>query len=387
MTEYEQTLLARAAARQDRLIRDCLVLYAGANLPSPAAQAAYSAALSAYPAMGPSFAKEQPDTDLVSELEEAVRRQICDLLGAGWAEPRLPSCTYANLAVFHALTRPGDLFFGPAAQHGGHLSQRRGGTPDVVGLRVTDLPYDRERLCLDSHDAARMIERDRPAMVLLGRSIMLRPDDLGPVVAAARQAGAITVFDASHVLGLIMGGTYPNPLAAGVDVLTSSTYKTFPGRPHSIVAGRDPAHGALLAGVIDRQLLANNDAGRLPSLLVSLCEAKEEIGDYARAISRGTRRLATALRAEGLTVRVAEPDETPTHQLLVPLPSSVPQAGAIRVFAEDGILLGTCADPAVPGGHALRIGTQFITRHKTGDTPDWDEIARRLAQTFGKLSR
>ncbi|RWR27100.1 hypothetical protein D2T31_17620 [Sinirhodobacter populi] len=78
---------------------------------------------------------------------------------------------------------------------------------------------------------------------------------------------------------------------------------------------------------------------------------------------------------------MAEPDETPTHQLLVPLPSSVPQAGAIRIFAEDGILLGTCADPAVPGGQALRIGTQFITCHNTDDTPDWDEIARRLAQT------
>lgn len=380
----EQDLLVRATARADVLTRDSVVLYAGANLPTAEAQAAYTPALSAYPAMGPSYQKEQPDTDLVSDLEVAVRTGICDLLGANWAEPRLPSCTFANLAVFHAFTRPGDLLLAPAGAHGGHLSQRRGGTPELAGLRVMDLPYDAAALCLDADKAAEMIRAERPAMVLLGRSIMLKPDPIAVVVEAARDVGAVSVFDASHVLGLIMGGTYPNPLAAGVDLLTSSTYKTFPGRPHSVIAGSQPSQGEVLASFIDRQFLANNDSGRLPSLLVSLRDAKGSMAEYARDISDNTRRLGTELRQLGVPVRMAEQGETPTHQLLVPMPDAIAQSAAIQAFAAQRILLGTCSDPARAGGYALRIGTQFVTRHG-GAITDWSEIARCIARIYATL--
>jgi glycine hydroxymethyltransferase len=71
----DDQLQSRIVARPKTLTDERLILYAGANLPSAAAQDAYAAALSAYPAMGPSFAKEQPDTDLVSHFEIAVRSE------------------------------------------------------------------------------------------------------------------------------------------------------------------------------------------------------------------------------------------------------------------------------------------------------------------------
>ncbi|AGT08767.1 serine hydroxymethyltransferase [Paracoccus aminophilus] len=251
------------------------VLYAGANLPSPAILAAYSPALSAFPAMGPSHLKEQPGTALISALEEEISDRVCAMFGASWAEPRLPSCTMANLAVFQCFGTPGALLLAPAAAHGGHLSQRRGGTPELAGLEVRDLPFDAANLRMDAARAAEDIRAQKPAMVMLGRSVILRPDDLAPVVQAAREIGALTIYDASHVLGLIAGGTFPNPLAAGIDLMTSSTYKTFPGRPHALVMGRDPKDGARLAEFIDRRFMANGDNGRLPQMLMSLREAAE----------------------------------------------------------------------------------------------------------------
>lgn len=365
----EQQLLAAALAR-GTAFDSRIVLYAGANLPASDVLAAYQPALSAYPAMGPSFAKEQPEVDIVSGLEQAISARICALFNATWAEPRLPSCTMANLAVFHCFGKAGDLMLGPAAAHGGHLSQRRGGTPDLAGLVVEDLPYDIANVCLDAEAAARMVFEKKPALVLLGRSVIIKPDDLAPVIAAAKAVGAKTIYDASHVLGLIAGGSFPNPLDLGVDLITSSTYKTFPGRPHAIVAGRNPQDGADLARFIDTKFMANGDNGRLPQLLMSLIDAQESIADYAAKITQTSRAMTQALRAAGITVIAPQDHETFTHQILIPLAANCPPRAAMEALQAKGVLIGTCADPTRAGGAALRLGTQYITRHpREGQSP------------------
>ncbi|AVO54037.1 PLP-dependent transferase [Ectopseudomonas mendocina] len=373
----EQQLLAMAAARGAALRDGRVVLYAGANLPSEEAQQAYSVELSAYPAMGPSYAKEQPDTDLVSGLEVAVRERICSLFGATWAEPRLPSCTIANLAVFHAFSRPGDLLLAPAAAHGGHLSQRRGGTPELAGLRVADLPFDTRACRLDAQAAAEQVRTLRPALVMLGRSVIITPDDIEPVVAAAREVGAKTIFDASHVSGLIAGGTFPNPLELGVDILTSSTYKTLPGRPHSLIAGRHAEDGERLARFIDRALLANYDAGKLPSFLVTLQQAEADGGAYARRVCAASQTFARVLRELNVAVIAPNPGEVFTHQVLVPMSNALDAPATIKALEQEGILVGTCNDPTTPGAYALRVGTQFIVAQ--GQDEQVDNIARWLA--------
>lgn len=376
----EQQLLEQAVGRGAALSDGRLMLYAGANLPSPQAQDAYSPGLSAYPAMGPSFSKEQPDTDVVSGLEVAIRERICELFDAQWAEPRLPSCTIANLAVFHAFSKPGDLLLAPAAAHGGHLSQRRGGTPSLAGLKVEDLPFDTRKCVLDAARAADLVRERCPTLVMLGRSVIIKPDDIEPVVEAAREVGAKTIFDASHVSGLIAGGTFPNPLSLGVDVLTSSTYKTLPGRPHSLIAGRHPADGEHLAKLIDGALLANYDAGKLPAFLHTLREVQANGKAYAQRVCANSESLAQALLQRGVAVIAPEAGEVFTHQILVPMTDDLTASMAMAALEKHGILVGTCADPTTPGGYALRVGTQFFTAQQPN--PDINAIAQRLASAL-----
>lgn len=378
----EQRLLEQALARGATLNDGRLMLYAGANLPSQQAQQAYSPALSAYPAMGPSFAKEQPDTDVVSGLEVAVRERICGLFGAQWAEPRLPSCTIANLAVFHAFSTPGDLLLAPAAAHGGHLSQRRGGTPSLAGLEVEDLPFDTRNCVLDAARAGERVRERRPTLVMLGRSVIITPDDIAPVVEAAQEVGAKTIFDASHVSGLIAGGTFPNPLSLGVDVITSSTYKTLPGRPHSLIAGRHPADGERLAKLIDGALLANYDAGKLPGFLHTLREVQANGKSYAQRVCANSEFLAHKLRQLGVAVIAPGAGEVFTHQILIPMIAEVAAPVAMAALEQKGILVGTCADPTSPGNYALRVGTQYITAQ--GQDSDISAIAIRLAAALKK---
>lgn len=374
-------LLSDCSERLAQLTRQRLMLYAGANLPSARAMAAYNPALACYPAMGPAFGKEQPETDLVSQLELYASQTAMKLFKAAWAEVRLPSCTLANLAIFHAYCKPGDRVLAPAAAHGGHLSQRRGGTARLAGLVVDDLPFDRSTCRLDTPGAVALIERIRPALVILGRSIMLKADDIAPVVKAAQAVGARTLFDASHVAGLIAGGTYPNPFDAGVDLISSSTYKTLPGRPQGIVLGRRPEDAQALRDLLDATMLANYDAGRLPSLGVTLTEALGDDGAYARNIVANSAALHQALLGAGLPVRGADGTETHTHQLLLPLSLNTDPRAVMLALQEHGILIGTCVDPTLADHHALRLGTQFITRQGFS-LPHMAEVARLLAQVL-----
>ncbi len=356
-----EAMLAEVRAAAPGLPRTVLNLYAGANLPGPAVSGAYAPALGAYPAMGPSFRKEQPGTDLVSRLEVAVEALACELFAADWAEPRLPSCTLANLAVYHAFAQPGDLLLGPAAEHGGHLSQRGGGTPELAGLRCATLPFDRAACRLDTPAAIRMVHALRPRILLLGRSVMLKPDDIGPVTDAARSVGALTLFDAAHVAGLIAGGTFPNPLTEGADILTMSTYKTLPGYPQGLIVGRDRARGERLAGWLDRCFLANYNAGRLPALLALLLEVAKDGRAYAERVSACTAALAASLRALGTPVVAAE-DSSGTHQILLPVADRVPPDALLKHLEGCGIVTGSCRNPTGSSRNALRIGTQLVAR-------------------------
>ncbi|MGQ4274692.1 glycine hydroxymethyltransferase [Terrihabitans sp. B22-R8] len=357
----QSTLIAAARQHEDTLLRHRIVLYAGANYPSAAVQAAYVPALSAMPSMGPSFAKEQPGAEIVSELEVAVRERACAIFGAAWAEPRLPSATLANLAVFQAFGARGDLLLAPAAAHGAHLSQRGGGTPDLAGLATADLPFNTETLTLDTPAAVAQIKSFSPKLVMLGRSVMIQPDDIAPVAAAARKVGALTIFDASHISGLIAGGTYPNPLKEGADIVTTSTYKTIAGAPQGLVFGAHEEHGRTLAQFLDRAFLANSDAGKLPQLLVALDELTASGIDYARRVVANTASLADAFAMRDFLVRAAR-NGRHTHQLLIPIAPGEDLAALIRNLERCGIVVGTCNDIGRPGGTALRVGTQFVTR-------------------------
>ena len=52
------------------------------------------------------------------------------------------------------------------------------------------MPYDRHNFTLDTARAAEMIMRIRPKLVVLGRSVMIKSDDIAAVVEAARAVGA-----------------------------------------------------------------------------------------------------------------------------------------------------------------------------------------------------
>lgn len=350
-------------------------LYAGSCMLSPRVHQALNNTMGLMPAMGEAHQKQQPGTAEISELEELVNAQLKQLFDSAWAEARLQSCTYANAAVYAAFSEPGDWVASISAEHGGHISHHDHGTLGVLSRR--QLPLIFSAGIYDDLANAALIRAHRPRIVMLGGSVTLAPYDTQASVLAAQEVGAILVYDASHVAGLIAAGLYQNPMHMGFDIMTSSTYKTLSAPPGGLLIGRHPKHLNRLKQHLVGGWTSNYDAGRLAGISIALDEAKLHMRKYMSDMLHQVNYLYEALRKLGVDVvgslQASQPKPS-SHQLLIRTRDAA-QATALSKKAERlGIYAGTARLPNQPEAGSLRLGVQVITRQGITE-PGLDRLA------------
>jgi glycine hydroxymethyltransferase len=342
-----------------RLEEDCLQLYAGTNVPSPLVAALHEAALAAQPSMGYPGAKYQAGLEPVDVVEVTAASAMQRLMGAAFAEVRPTSATLANLAVYTALTDPGDTIAVLPDWAGGHLSHHAIGVPGVRGLRVAPLPYDAERLDVDLDALDEFLGWEVPRLVVVGASLMLFPHRLAEIAEAVRAHGIPLLYDASHVAGLIAEGRFQDPLREGADLVTFSTYKSFGGPPGGVIVTNDEELAQQVSNAVYPTLVANYDVSRLVPLAAAALERERSGGEYADQCIANARALAAALADEGLDVLGAGRGHTESHHVALDVAGGG-TAAALRL-AEGNILSSEIGIPVDPAG-GVRLGTQAITR-------------------------
>lgn len=151
------------------------------------------------------------------------------LFHAKFVDVRPISGTIANTAVYAALTEPGDTILSIPITAGSHISHRANGAPGILRLKVMNLPWDNDEFNVDVDKSIKLIREVKPKIVILGSSVYLFPHPVRELLDAVHEVNAVLLHDSAHVLGLIAGKAFPNPLELGADIMTSSTHKTFPG--------------------------------------------------------------------------------------------------------------------------------------------------------------
>ncbi|RAY11971.1 glycine hydroxymethyltransferase [Actinomadura craniellae] len=361
-----------------------IVLYAGTNVLGPAARRVSEPLVSGRPSMGWPGEKYQAGLDHFDTLEVLAPTLVARVMGARFAEVRSHSATLANLAVYTALTEPGDTIAVLPERAGGHTSHHAVGAPGVRGLRVADLPYDADAYDVDLAALPGFLAHERPKVVVIGASMMLFPHRVDAIKEAVAAAGAVLVYDASHLAGLVAAGRFQRPLAEGADVLTFSTYKSFGGPPGGAIATDDPALAERISAAVFPGLTANYDAGRLAPLAVTAAEILADGGAYADRCMAGARTLAAALHDEGLTVAGADRGFTASHHVAVDVSGLGGGRAAMARLAEAGIYLSAIGLPRQRPGEpdrGLRIGTQEVTRRGL-DTGDLRQVAAWMADVL-----
>jgi glycine hydroxymethyltransferase len=357
-----QGALARAiAAARDhatRLDEDCLQLYAGTNVPSPLVAALHEAALAAQPSMGYPGAKYQAGLEPIDIVEVTAARAIARVMRAEFAEVRPTSATLANLAVYAALTQPGDTIAVLPDWAGGHLSHHAIGVPGIRGLRVAPLPYDVDQLDVDLGALDTFLGLEAPKLVVVGASLMLFAHRLPAIAEVVRAHGLPLLYDASHVAGLVAEQRFQDPLREGADLVTFSTYKSFGGPAGGAIVTNDERLAERVSDAVYPSLVANYDVSRLVPLAAAALERERSAGAYADQCIANARALAAALAAEGFEVLGAARGFTDSHHIAVRIGDGT--AAALKL-AESNILTSEIGVPVDPAG-GIRIGTQAITR-------------------------
>ncbi len=339
-------------------------LIASENFTSPAVMRAVGSVLTNKYSEGYPGKRYYGGNEFVDEVEDLARERVKSLFGAEAANVQPHSGANANVAVYLALLQAGDTVLGLSLDHGGHLTH---GSPvnlsgrfyNFVSYRVT--PSD-ERLDLDQiRDLA--LEH-RPKMIVAGATAYPRIIDPEPLRQICDEVGALFLFDAAHIAGLIAGGVHPNPVPFA-DVVTFTTHKTL----------RGPRGGCILstaehAAAIDKAIFPGLQGGPLEHVIAGKAVAFREaadpaFADYARQIVANSQALAAGLAANGFRLVSGGTDN---HLMLVDLQafdSGLTGKDAQVALDAAGI---TCNKNTVPDDprspfvtSGLRLGTPSVT--------------------------
>ncbi|HEV2166179.1 MAG TPA: serine hydroxymethyltransferase, partial [Thermoplasmata archaeon] len=306
-----------------------------------------------------------------NEEVDRVERTCLDLarrlFRCSFADVRPISGTVANLAVLKALAEPGDPVGTARLADGAHISSASFGAFGLRGVKPVYYAWDEERMTIDVAKTRRILLDARPKLCLFGLSLFLFPLPVEELRPTLEEIGARGWFDAAHVLGLIAGGEFQDPLHEGCEVLSASTHKTLPGPQHGILLAetKDPEVEKRLRSAAFPGVTSNHHLHTMAALAVSLAEHLAFGPSYARQVVANARALAQALHERGFDVLGEKLGFTRSHTIAVRVEKEGGGEAVARRLAEAGIitnknLLPGDTSPKHPGG--VRIGTPEVTR-------------------------
>jgi glycine hydroxymethyltransferase len=207
---------------------------------------------------------------------------------------------------------------------------------------------------------------DKPKIVLFGGSLFLFPHPVSEAREAADEVGATIMYDGAHVLGLIAGGEFQDPLREGADLVMGSTHKTFPGTQGGIILSK-AENKKIIDEAVFPGVVSNHHLHHLAGLGIATAEMLEFGKDYAKQTIKNSQTLAQSLHELGFNVLCEDQGFTESHQLVMDV-SDVKRATLLaKELESNNVILNknllpwdNVNDSDNPSG--IRIGTQEITR-------------------------
>jgi glycine hydroxymethyltransferase len=307
-------------------------------------------------------------TEVIDEIEARVKKNLKSLFHCRQVDVRPVSGTVANDAVFSRYIHPGDVVMVNSTPGGGHISHHRAGSVGKYTHNIISFPLtpDGYRIDLEKTlDLARALE---PKVMILGKSLFLFPEPVRELAGFCHQHQIALLYDGAHVLGLIAGREFQDPLEEGALLITASTHKTFFGSQRGLILSNV---GENEWRKIDKGAFPGSSSNHHLDTLVSLGIATYEMMEFGPAYARQTITNAKALGAKlyelGFKVQAAELGFTATHQLAIDVSEFGGGDEVARHLKDNNIILNMNLLPFEPldqvtNPAGVRLGVQEMTR-------------------------
>lgn len=332
----------------------------------------------------------------IDQIELTAIDMAKRLFKAEFADVRPVSGACANLAIYSALTNPGDTMIALSIPNGGHISAGKkefSGTAGLVhGLQIDYFSFDKEKMNIDVDETKKKLRALKsggksPKILMFGGSLILFPQPVEELTAAAKEIGAIPCYDAAHVAGLIAGGQFQDPLREGAHLMSFSTHKTLFGpQGGTIVAKEEYADGIKKA--VFPGTSSNHHLHSVAGKALTFAEFLEYGKPYARSVVANAYALAEGLAELGEKVLGEEMGYTKSHQVALDVTGYGDGGVVEKKLEEMNIIANRQLLPGDlqagrhytnPGG--VRLGVSELTRLGMNKS-DMREVAQILHQAL-----
>lgn len=217
-----------AIENEEQRQQDTIELIASENIVSDAVREAQGSVLTNKYAEGYPNKRYYGGCEFIDQVEQLAIDYAKKLFNAAYVNVQPHSGSQANMAVYQALLKPGDVILGMGMDAGGHLTH--GATVNFSGKLYKTYGYglnpDTEEL--DYDEIMALAKKVKPQLIVAGASAYSRIIDWQAFRKIADEVGAYLMVDMAHIAGLVATGTHPSPLPIA-DVVTTTTHKTLRG--------------------------------------------------------------------------------------------------------------------------------------------------------------
>ncbi len=280
------------------------------------------------------------------------------LFKAEFIDVRPISGVVANLAVYSAFSQPGDTMTALSIPNGGHISHGKrdfsGSAGLVHSLEIEYYVFDKDEMNIDVDATKKKLDGIKSLKIaMFGASLFLFPHPVKELADTVKGNGGVVCYDAAHVVGLVAGGMFQDPLREGAQVMTFSTHKTLFG----------PQGGAVVSsGVFADQLkkavfpgtTSNHHLHSVAGKALAFAEYLQFGRKYARDVVRNAQALAQELAALGENVLGEKNGYTKSHQVAVDV-TKYSDGGVIEKLLESQNIIAN--RQLIPGD--LKAGRHF----------------------------
>ena len=333
----------------------------------------------------------------IDEIEILAIERAKKLFNAEHANVQPYSGSPANMAVYHALLKPGQKIMGMRLDMGGHLTHGHTVNFSSKYFQSIQYPVDQETELLDMELIRNMALQEKPNIIVSGATAYPRIIDFKVFHEIAEEVGAYSLADISHIAGLVATDTHPSPFPF-TDVVMTTTHKTLRGPRGAIIMCKkedrlanltnlDEKQQALekdLALKIDRAIFPGLQGGPHDHVIagkaIAFKEAMQpEFQTYSHQIVRNAKALANSLMENNIKLVT---NGTDNHLILIDLrPQGIGLGKPIAKSLEKAGICTNCNtvpyDPSTPfKPSGVRIGTPILTtrgmkEHEMHILGDW----------------